>query len=177
MLLVFPIFAFLLFFLIFRRLHFEWRKSVLAAAVFWGTSVTLITEILSLPRFITPQAVAEMWIAICAAALFYLMAYSRHAGFSSSHEAVSDPPAQHPDLEIKVALVLSAIIVALVGATAILAPPSSSDARKLKCFFRSRAVMLDVASAVGSGRLEAPATADASIRAASTRRASARLDE
>src|SRR5437763_17185453 len=39
-------------------------------------------------------------------------------------------------------------------------PPSSSEARKLRCFFKSRAVMLFSSSRDGSGRLAAtPATA------------------
>jgi hypothetical protein len=128
MLLVFPIFAFLLFFLIFRSIYFEWRESILAAAIFWGTSVTLITEVLSLPRLITPQAVAGAWFVICAAALFYLVAWSRHVGFLGSRETVGNPSAEHLDPEVKIALILSAIIVGLVATTAILAPPSSSDA-------------------------------------------------
>src|SRR5690349_12262006 len=54
-------------------------------------------------------------------------------------------------------------------------PPSSSEARKLRCFFRSRAVMLFVSSRDGSGRFIA--TTDAASTAASRVAVRARFNE
>src|ERR1044071_3146278 len=54
-------------------------------------------------------------------------------------------------------------------------PPSSSEARKLRCFFRSRAVMLLTSSRDGSGRFAA--TTDAASTAASRVAVRARFNE
>src|SRR5690242_3107449 len=54
-------------------------------------------------------------------------------------------------------------------------PPSSSEARKLRCFFSSRAVMLLVSSREGSGRFVA--TTDAASTAAINVAVRARFNE
>ncbi|MGH9431370.1 MAG: hypothetical protein ACRD3T_07490 [Terriglobia bacterium] len=65
MLLILPVAAFVLIYLILREKGIDWRRAVLAAAVFWGTCVVVITETLSVPRLITRDAVAIFWLAIC----------------------------------------------------------------------------------------------------------------
>src|SRR5690349_5928712 len=54
-------------------------------------------------------------------------------------------------------------------------PPSSSEARKLRCFFKSRAVMLLVSSREGSGRFAA--TTDTASKAASRVAVRARFND
>jgi hypothetical protein len=72
MLLILRLVAFLVFFLILREAGLDWRSAVLGAAVFWGTCVVLITEILSVPRLIARGPVAISWLTICVAAFLYL---------------------------------------------------------------------------------------------------------
>jgi hypothetical protein len=50
--------AFLLFFFILCAKGVDWRRAILAAGTFWGTSVAAITEILSVLRLLTRGAVA-----------------------------------------------------------------------------------------------------------------------
>ena len=79
MLLILPLFAFLLFFLILRGEGLDWRWAVLGAAVFWGTCLVLMTETLSVPHLIARGPVAIFWLAVCVAAFLYLSVLKRRA--------------------------------------------------------------------------------------------------
>src|SRR5271169_4491406 len=77
MLLCLPVVAFIIFYLTLRRNGSDWRKGILAAAVLWGTSVAAINEVLSVPRLITRQNVAILWLTICIVGLLYLKVISK----------------------------------------------------------------------------------------------------
>ena len=125
MLLALPSIAFLCFFFVLRELGFDWRRTVLAAAVFEGTSVVVITEILSVPRLITRGGVAVAWSVLCAAGLLYLgMLKHRAPHFSQSGKSSGE----HLDTMTKGLIAVSGVIVFLVGLTAVLAAPSMWDA-------------------------------------------------
>jgi hypothetical protein len=128
MMLLLPALAFFLFFQIFRSLQFEWRKAVLAAAVFWGTALTLIVELLSLPELLTPWTVTGSWIAICAGAALYLLACRRPARLAGTALPAGGPLPARLDPASKIMLALATVLFALVAIVAVVAPPSSWDA-------------------------------------------------
>src|SRR6202050_5899300 len=72
MLVVLPITAFLLFCRILRKAHVDWRRALLGAAVFCGTSVVVITESLSAGQHLTRTTVAISWLAVCVAESLFL---------------------------------------------------------------------------------------------------------
>jgi 4-amino-4-deoxy-L-arabinose transferase-like glycosyltransferase len=125
MLLILPLVAFLLFFLILCESGLDWRWAVLGAAVFWGTCIVLITETLSVPRLITRGPVAISWLAICIAAFLYLRVLKRW-----TRPATHDKQFSEESLErrTKGLLVGAGIIVVLVGITAVVCPPNVWDA-------------------------------------------------
>jgi hypothetical protein len=125
MLIALPAVAFLCFFLILREMGFEWRRGVLAAAVFEGASVAAITEILSVPRLVTRGGVAVAWLIICAAGSLYLAMLKRRAPHFSQPEKSSE---ERLDTVTKGLIAASGVIVILVGLTAVLAAPSIWDA-------------------------------------------------
>ena len=90
MLLTFPLIAYLLFFMILRRAGVDRRWAVIAAAVFWGTSIALITEGLSLTRLLTRTSIASFWFAVCAAAFLYYSRWQHGAKLDSSVSADSN---------------------------------------------------------------------------------------
>jgi hypothetical protein len=125
MLLILPVAAILLFFLILREKGIEWRRAVLAAAVFCGTCVVVITETLSVPRLLTRSNVALFWLAICVGCFLYLRKLRKHTARPAQR---SIPSSDALDPATKGLLVAAAIIILLVGITAILSPPNMWDA-------------------------------------------------
>lgn len=124
MLLFLPAAAFLLLFLIFREKKMDWRSAVLAAAVFCGTAVVLITETLSLPRLLSPAPVALSWLIICSLCFFYFYTLRRRRQPISARAQSSE---EGLDRVTKALLVACGIIVLFVAITAIVAPPSTWD--------------------------------------------------
>src|ERR1700693_3621331 len=120
MLLILPAAAFLLLFITFREKNMDWRSAVLAAAVFCGTAVVLITETLSLPRLLSPAPVALSWLIICLLCFFYLRTLRRHWQPASDRTTSSE---ETLDGVTKALLVACGIIVLFVAITAIVAPP------------------------------------------------------
>jgi hypothetical protein len=125
MLLILPVIAFWLIFLILRDNGLEWRRAALTATVFCGTCVVLITEIVSLPHLLNRPAVAISWLIVCVASFFYFVATRRHAPRPS-------PPEVHSggalDRASKALLAGGGVIVLLVIALAIISAPSTWDA-------------------------------------------------
>ena len=66
---ILPVAAFVLMLLILKKKDIGGRRGFLAATTFWGTSVVLITELLSVPRLVTRGGVAIAWLAICVVCL------------------------------------------------------------------------------------------------------------
>jgi len=125
LLLVFPIAAFILLYVILREKGIDWRRAAIAAAIFWGTSVVVITESLSVPRLITRGAVAICWLAICVASVAYLSLRKRRARDLLPVKDSSDPAL---DGTTKGLLIATGIIIMLVLITAVVSPPNVWDA-------------------------------------------------
>jgi hypothetical protein len=124
-----PAIAFLLFFLILRKRGIDARRAFLAAATFCGTSVVLITEFLSVWRLVTRGGVAICWLAISVICLVVNLKIERSASGLPSHPQ-NDVAPEDDDLDrmTKGLLYAAGVIVALVGITALVAPPSNLDA-------------------------------------------------
>lgn len=123
MLLIFPLFAFLLFVLICLEKGIEWRRSILIASVFWGTCLTAITEALSVPRMLTRSLVAVSWLAICIVGLLWWLILRRRP-----RQLKPDPlHREHLEGSTKALLAVGGLVVLLVAITAILAAPSTQD--------------------------------------------------
>src|SRR6202046_3650174 len=90
MFLVLPVTAFVLFCRILNKESLDWRRSILGAAVFCGTSVVVITEALSAGQTLTPAAVAISWLAICGGEFLFLK-------FRTSPESRSERRAESSD--------------------------------------------------------------------------------
>ena len=125
MFLVLPVAAFLLFCRILHKNQIDWRRSLLGAAVFCGTSIVAITELLSAVQLLTRAAVAIFWLAICVAEFFYLKFRTARI---SQIEQPAESSAEPLDAATKWLLGGAGIIVVLIGITAIVAPPSMWDA-------------------------------------------------
>jgi len=123
---IIPPLALLLFFMILRKKGIGGRRAFLAASTFCGTSLVFITEILSVPRLLTRGGVAIAWLAICVICTFvYLRTKSTAGAAVHSQEEVDTD--DELDMPMRALLCLTGIIIALVGITALLAPPSGID--------------------------------------------------
>ena len=125
MLLILPIVAFILFYLILRQNGVDSRRAVLAAGVFWGASIVVITETLSVPRLITKGAIAIFWLGICVVSYADLVLLRRRTARLSPSEEVSETSL---DYASRALLIASGVIVLLVLITALIAPPNVWDA-------------------------------------------------
>jgi hypothetical protein len=125
MLLLLPFAAFLLFFQIFRRKGLEWRAAMLAAAVFWGASLTVITELLSLPRLLSPIPLVISWLLIFTVSFLYFRLCISNSASPPRFQLVNTT-----NNDRGTTLLLSGVvtIVLLVGITAVVAPPNTADA-------------------------------------------------
>jgi hypothetical protein len=130
---ILPVAAFVLMLLILKKKGIGGRRGFLAATTFWGTSVVLITELLSVPRLVTRGGVAIAWLAIC---VVCLIVYSKlepgaialpSEQRSSSDVADADSADNAVDRATTILLRAAALIVALVGITALIAPPGTID--------------------------------------------------
>lgn len=124
---VIPVFAFLLFYLIFRKKGIDQRRAFLAAATFFGTSIVVITELLSVPRLVTRGGVAVSWLLVCAICVLVYRKVEPPA-IDLPWEGGEETEIERLDGVTKVLLGIAALMVLLVGITALLAPPSGIDA-------------------------------------------------
>jgi hypothetical protein len=127
MLLVLPVIAFLLFYLSLREKGEEWRWALLGAAISCGTCVVAITELLSVPRWISPRLVALFWAVICAATFFHLRPLRRNS-FTQTQTQSSNAQRSAIDNGDKWLFGGVALIVVIVAITAFVAPPDKWDA-------------------------------------------------
>jgi 4-amino-4-deoxy-L-arabinose transferase-like glycosyltransferase len=132
MLLIFPIAAFLLFFRILRRNMVDWRRAVLASAIFWATCIVGITETLSVGNHLTRSSVGLSWASICGVLLVLLYFHKIGTGRPQFLKSEIRPERgfslSELDLSTKGLVAGSGIIVLLVGATALLSAPNMWDA-------------------------------------------------
>ena len=124
MLLILPIVAFVLFFLILRHQGLDRRTSALAAAVFWGASLVAVTEILSVPHRLTRGGVAIAWLTVSVVAFACLEMLKRRARPPSSSE---ESAAEFLDASTKYLLAGVGLIFLLVGITALVSAPNMWD--------------------------------------------------
>jgi hypothetical protein len=125
MLLLLPVLAFIIFFLILRNKGLDWRRAALASAIFCGACVVAITEVASAANLVVPVVVAILWLLTCLAALvYYGLAKLRFS-----------PPPQSPethrkrlDSATRLLLAGASVVAVLVGITAAVAAPDTWDA-------------------------------------------------
>lgn len=122
-----PLAAFLALFWVFTLRGERWRAAAVAAATCSGLYLALITELLSIPRWITRPAVALAWFVPAAVTCLYGWRLRRSRRVP---EKIQEPLEVAEPLNSFDWCLLSGIclIVALVGLTAILAPPNTWDA-------------------------------------------------
>jgi hypothetical protein len=130
MLLIFPIAVFLLFFEALRRKKVDWRRAVLASAVFWAACVVGINETLSVGHHLTRGSVAVSWALICVVILLCLHRIGTGAApvLNSRTRADGGFSLAEWDLSTKSLLTGVGIIVLLVGITAVVSAPNMWDA-------------------------------------------------
>src|SRR5260370_2635216 len=120
--------AFLSFFFILRSKGLHWRRATLAAATFWGTSVVVITEILSVLRLLTRAGVVISWLTVILIALVYLRTIRRKQGLSPEFPRSISRDLSALDPASKALLLAVGVIVFLVGITALISAPNMWDA-------------------------------------------------
>ena len=125
MLLVLPVAAFLSFFLIFRNRGLAWRPALLAAAVFCGTEVVLITEALSTANAVTRLGVSMCWAVVCLAGIAIYRVVARSGLQTLQSEARISEYLNRRNAPL---LLGAALVVLLVGVTALIAAPDTWDA-------------------------------------------------
>jgi len=98
----------------------DWRESVLATAVIWGTLVALSTEVLGLFHAIQLQTIVIFWLIVLVVTLSCI--FRQRKGFSAKLSL--------PHFEGALAWVMVGVIVFYMGITllvAFLAPPNTND--------------------------------------------------
>ncbi len=126
---VLPAVVFLLFYLVFRKVQIGERRSFLSAATFSGTSVVVITELLSAGRLVTRAGVAVSWLALSIIAVVVLFNTERStSSLEPGRRLTVERETSGLDGMTKALLVGCGIIAILVGITALIAPPSNTDA-------------------------------------------------
>ena len=115
-----PCISFVLLLLISRASGFSWREAILAAAVAWGSSLLIITEVLSALGALSYPTILASWLLSGAAlAVLYLWFFMDKGLISESVRSVVSAP---------LLLVLPiGLIIALTGFIAFVAPPNNYD--------------------------------------------------
>jgi hypothetical protein len=72
MLVVLPLVGFVALLLVFRLRGSGWRSATILGATAWGILVVLITEGLSLPRWLTRAGLSTAWLSFDVVVLIYL---------------------------------------------------------------------------------------------------------
>jgi hypothetical protein len=124
--LLIPPIAFLFFYRALRARPRDWREAMLGAAVLCGTAVVAITEILSLPLWLTRDRVTASWLLVCSGAvIWWRAALKRKQNTQPTEEIVPEAPM---DRAMKYLLAGAGLIALLVAIVAFAAPPSTWDA-------------------------------------------------
>src|SRR5581483_8750559 len=123
-----PLAAFLTIFRVLRLRGEGWRAAALGSATVWGVLLVLITECLSVPRLITRPALALSWSAVTLGFLFYGWLLQRGASESPKLRTTDETPGQTFTRLDWIAISGTAILLGLIGLTAILSAPNTWDA-------------------------------------------------
>jgi hypothetical protein len=126
MLLILPAVAYLFLLHLLHDKGLDWRRSALAAAVIWGTGVTLSTEGLSAPGLVSRGPVAVFWLAVCVAVFLYRRVLGMR--YPQAPDAANSAPSEALPAVLKGLLAVTGVAVLLVGVDALAAPPSTWDA-------------------------------------------------
>ncbi|MBM4043980.1 MAG: hypothetical protein FJ279_02615 [Planctomycetes bacterium] len=119
MLVIVPLLCFTLTVLSFLKKEGSWRRSFLCAGVTWGLLLTLITEVLSVPRLLTFGGVLGSWVVAAFAAFAVLLS------IRGQMKGLPKPAHLSP---VSVALLACvAVTVSAVGLTAFVAAPNNFD--------------------------------------------------
>ncbi|MGB8478911.1 MAG: glycosyltransferase family 39 protein [Acidobacteriaceae bacterium] len=124
MLAMLPLLAFVLLVAGFRRKRAGWRESLLFASVPWALFLAFITEVLTQFRFLTHLGVALSWLAFALVCLVWMLK-TRRASSSEVSPDVQVPPLHWME---RVALGVTALILALTALTALVSAPNTWDA-------------------------------------------------
>ncbi len=130
MLVLLPFAAYLAVFWVLRLRGEGWRSAALGAAVCWGTFLALITEILSVPRWITRPGLSLAWLSFTLIAFGYGWVLQRSTSLRDEPKGEQQPASNAQNWSGIDWLLLFGIglIVALVGITALLSAPNTWDA-------------------------------------------------
>ncbi|WP_424098949.1 glycosyltransferase family 39 protein [Moorena producens] len=125
MLALLPLITFTVLFLFIYRYNSCWRSSLLWTAITWGVLLTFITEVLSLFKLITWGWLAGIWGLL---SLTLIVAYFRTV---KSGRVTRTQASQHGNAQISgfLLVLLGGIgfVIAIVGLTAMVAPPNTWD--------------------------------------------------
>jgi hypothetical protein len=130
MLALLPLAAFVASFWVLRLYGEKWRSAALGAATCCGVFIALSTEILSVPRWITRPALAVAWLAFALILFGYGWTLRKSSPRRDPIAAPSLPRSDQDTLRTIDWFLLAgiAVIVGLVGLTAIMSAPNTWDA-------------------------------------------------
>jgi hypothetical protein len=107
----------------------DWRVALLVAATLWGTTVTLITEILSLFRAVAAGPLLLAWAAACAGAGVWIFREWQRTGHSPPRLAETVAPSRTTSrLPVAILAGLLVVFLALLGGIGLTAAPNTFDA-------------------------------------------------
>ena len=124
----FPFIALILVFLIFQAQNRDWRDSCLSALVTWGVILTSVTELGSLVRLLNWEWLTVQWLIIDTVLIaIYLRFYRKRRKIVRQNEALKRGDFLKRYWFSLILLSGVAIIVLLVGITAVVAAPSGTE--------------------------------------------------
>src|SRR5580765_5791552 len=126
MLVSLPLIAYVLLLVAFVRSGRDRRGASLEAAMVWGVMVLVITEVLSVPGWLSWQGLAALWLFVDAGLVFAVL----RADFANGHGVKVDAWAAVTRVgwADRARLVAAGLVMALVGVVALLSPPNTWDA-------------------------------------------------
>jgi len=116
-----PLVYLLILFLIFHKIDNCWRSAILSAAIVWGVTIVLSTELLSLFKLVTFNWVFVLWMS---ADVLILIIYLK-AQKSQPHYPINKPN-KFPSFLVYLLAAIS-LIFAAVGLIAVVSPPNNWD--------------------------------------------------
>jgi hypothetical protein len=127
MFIFFPLFSLLILVLIFSKRGNDWRNSILLAALVWGMILTIITEILSIFTLLTFNWLLGLWVLVSLILAFNYLVILRRT--KQPIQPSRNFKIKNTKLPLFLIFLLYSIafIVAVVGLTALIAPPNNWD--------------------------------------------------
>ncbi|HEY9651420.1 MAG TPA: hypothetical protein V6C95_12205, partial [Coleofasciculaceae cyanobacterium] len=128
MLIILPLISILFLFLILQSRNHNWRDAILSSLVAWGIILTLITELLSLVKLLQFGWLVTIWLLLDAALIITYFRFIKAIQKNSEKQEGINLSTLFKSYPLSFALLSGvALIVALVGLVAIVAPPNHSD--------------------------------------------------